>query len=499
MTYLNSLHAGADIDHRGTTFTQSLLNELLNAFTTGTDIRIGEALFGQAIFLEETSFDSVSFEEPSDFSQAIFLHDASFHASIFAKGANFNSVTFSGSAFFHEMTFGEGGGSFEDVKFAGEAVFDTVITDYGISFAGAIFNETEIGPIRLKRSLNLYGTVFNGAILMEVSALHISCARTRFMGPSFIKVSNATLDLSGAFLAHPLTLATADTGRLVMLEEALSVRSRKPASVESLRGVDCAMLTLTNVKLTDCWFAGAVHLDQLRLEGDCSFSKFHRPHNQRKVIAEEKLLRVQSARFPRLSPWRFPSAPIRNDIHTLPEPDVLASVYRQLRKSREDAKDEPGAADFYYGEMEMRRHKRSSTLQGERWLLQLYWLLSGYGLRASRALGWLALAMMTTILLMMGFGLPQDSPKQRGTGIVPLDGGKVTFEIDKDDPQNPTHDRFTTKRFEKALSVTLNSVVFRSSGQDLTTAGGYIEMASRFSQPVLLGLAALAIRGRVKR
>ncbi|GGX84577.1 hypothetical protein GCM10010510_32020 [Streptomyces anandii JCM 4720] len=34
------------------------------------------------------------------------------------------------------------------------------------------------------------------------------------------------------------------------------------------------------------------------------------------------------------------------------------------------------------------------------------------------------------------------------------------------------------------------------SDQDLTTAGGYIEMTSRYAAPVLLGLA---IRGRVKR
>ncbi|MFD0448956.1 hypothetical protein [Streptomyces rhizosphaericus] len=45
----------------------------------------------------------------------------------------------------------------------------------------------------------------------------------------------------------------------------------------------------------------------------------------------------------------------------------------------------------------------------------------------------------------------------------------------------------------------VNSVVFRSSGQDLTTTGTYTEMASRPTEPVLLGLAALAIRGRVKR
>lgn len=57
----------------------------------------------------------------------------------------------------------------------------------------------------------------------------------------------------------------------------------------------------------------------------------------------------------------------------------------------------------------------------------------------------------------------------------------------------------TLKRFERALNVTVNSVVFRSSGQDLTTAGTYIEMASRVTEPILLGLAVLAVRGRVKR
>ncbi|MFC9228939.1 hypothetical protein ACFTZI_08235 [Streptomyces decoyicus] len=45
----------------------------------------------------------------------------------------------------------------------------------------------------------------------------------------------------------------------------------------------------------------------------------------------------------------------------------------------------------------------------------------------------------------------------------------------------------------------VNSVVFRSSGQNLTTVGTYSEMAARLGEPVLLGLAVLAIRNRVKR
>jgi hypothetical protein len=49
--------------------------------------------------------------------------------------------------------------------------------------------------------------------------------------------------------------------------------------------------------------------------------------------------------------------------------------------------------------------------------------------------------------------------------------GHVAFTIDKADPRKPIGDRLTGKRFEKGLNVTLNSVIFRSSGQDLTTAG----------------------------
>ncbi|SER88052.1 hypothetical protein SAMN05421870_10571 [Streptomyces qinglanensis] len=70
------------------------------------------------------------------------------------------------------------------------------------------------------------------------------------------------------------------------------------------------------------------------------------------------------------------------------------------------------------------------------------------------------------------------------------------------DPVNPTSaypERVSAERFEKALRVVLNSVVFRSSGHDLTTAGTCTGMASRFTEPVLLGLAILAVRARVKR
>jgi hypothetical protein len=63
----------------------------------------------------------------------------------------------------------------------------------------------------------------------------------------------------------------------------------------------------------------------------------------------------------------------------------------------------------------------------------------------------------------------------------------------------PLNERSTTDRTEKATLVAVNSVAFRSSGQNLTGWGKIVEMLSRISEPALLGPAALAIRGRVKR
>jgi hypothetical protein len=63
----------------------------------------------------------------------------------------------------------------------------------------------------------------------------------------------------------------------------------------------------------------------------------------------------------------------------------------------------------------------------------------------------------------------------------------------------PFKERFSGERFDKSFKVVLNSVVFRSSEQGLTNAGTYIEMISRFVEPVLLALAVLAMRARIKR
>jgi hypothetical protein len=169
----------------------------------------------------------------------------------------------------------------------------------------------------------------------------------------------------------------------------------------------------------------------------------------------------------------------------------LAAVYRELRKGREDAKDEPGAADFYYGEMEMRRHDRRAP-PAERLILWLYWLTSGYALRA-----WRALATLTAVVLVaaVGFafwGFPDAEPAFRPVG-VDASGALVYRQVPAEDATGaglPEAVRFSARSATSLL---------RGPDRALTPAGESLEIALRLLGPVLLGLAVLSIRGRVRR
>ncbi|MFG2910936.1 pentapeptide repeat-containing protein [Kitasatospora sp. NPDC048286] len=527
--YLTGLTPGADIDHRGTPFTEDLLNRLLTALRdpATTHPHLGEARFQSAQFTGDARFDWTRFSGDAWFDEARFSGEVWFAAAQFSGHAFFLRTQFSRVAMFVEAEFA-GSTIFNRAQFAGDARFDSAHFSSDARFVGvrvtgngqfdrATFSMTSrFGPIVCSGMLDLSGAVFQTPVTLEMAAREVQFVQTRWDSTATVRLRYASADLSYAVLtapvavtAHPAPFAAGGVVDESLLSGAVDVR------VTSVQGVDAVHLVLTDTDVSDCLFSGAFHLDQLRLEGRTIFAPpptgWHRRGiwigrwTRRRALAEEHHWRARAAgqsavpagTVPPTDRWR--TGPHHPSPARTPDPDDVVAIYRQLRKAFEDGKDEPGAADFYYGECEMRRHDRTGNSRVERGLLWGYWLLSGYGLRASRALGWLAASMLATIVLLMAFGLPASSPKQEATGAVPPGGGKVTFTIDKQDPKNPAGDRFTSKRFDKALNITLNSVVFRSSGQDLTTAGTYIEMTSRLLEPALLALAVLAIRGRIKR
>ncbi|MFE7412591.1 pentapeptide repeat-containing protein [Streptomyces laurentii] len=465
-----------------------------DATFSGTEF-LGIALFTGARIGGAAWFNGAAFRQDARFTKASLAHTAWFDGAWFDRDARFDSTTMGGDASFHGAYFRHGAG-FSGATITGDAGFDGAEIHGTLAFRKAAFEKTAmLGPLAFAGTLDLSGAVFRSAVTIEAAAREIHCRRTRWSTTATLRLSHAEVDLTDAVLDFPVSV----TGRPrpVVPDDGEESTGQEPADpgvrLTSLRGVDAAQLALNEIDLTHCHFIGAIHLDQLRLEGRCPLppSPERWRWSRRRTLIEEHHWRAT-----RYAASGWTPGPAGADV---PLPTVLAPVYRQLRKALEDGRNVPGAADFYYGEMEMRRHDPESS-RGERALLRLYWATSGYGLRATRALGWLLLAVTATVLAIMLWGLPQDDPKARSTGKV--SGDSITLVTDTPDPtgpRGPYRGRVTAKRFEKSVRVVVNSVVFRSSGQQLSPVGTYVEMASRIVEPALLGLAALAVRSRVRR
>lgn len=482
----------------------------------------GTAGFDDAEFARIAAFRGVVFSSDSWFGHAAFSADAFFTGAAFAN-AWFGDALFSGDAWFDDAEFTGTAGYegaefaglawFRSVGFAGSARFDRTRFAGDAWFEGARFASTpRLGALVCGRRLVLSRAVFAAPVTIEAAASSVECVRTRWDSTATLRLRYAEVDLTDAVLTLPVAVATHpaaftdDRGNPVPEPG----RTGDPGiRVLSLRGVDATHLVLTDSDLTCCRFTGAFHLDQLRLEGETTFAvppagwRLRRGvpvrHSRRRTLAEEHHWRCRAPGSPSPPHGWTPGSVLPGPRHG-PSPNDVAPVYRALRKASEDAKNEPDAADFYFGEMEMRRHDDRRP-RGERVLLTAYWLLSGYGLRAARAFGWLLAAMAATVLTMVLWGLPDREPKPHTVGVQAAPGARVDLVTDKPSPvlTGSVGDRFTAQRAERAARVVVNSVVFRSSGQDLTTAGIYIEMASRFTEPILLALVVLAVRSRVKR
>ena len=279
----------------------------------------------------------------------------------------------------------------------------------------------------------------------------------------------------------------------------------------SLRGADAFNLSVTDIDLSQCRFAGAKLLDQLRLEGRCIFDRppdgLHAGWtwplvwrwSSRQSLSEERIWRTTT---PKYSGWAASQSSISAEVL----PERLAGLYRQLRKSQEDAKNEPGAADLYYGEMEMRRLAHTTSF-AERGILWIYWLISGYGLRALRSLAALVIVGLIVAAILIGYGLgasaPVTTPPQRLAGTVistPHKPATINAVLNGISPQlPPANQRWTHERAQTALEVTVDSLVFRSTDQPLTIVGTWITIIARILGPVLLAFTLLAVRNRVKR
>jgi len=142
--------------------------------------------------------------------------------------------------------------------------------------------------------------------------------------------------------------------------------------------------------------------------------------------------------------------------------------------------------------MEMRRHDRH-TPWPERVIVWLYWLVFGYGLRGLRAL---ATLLVVVLLAAIGFAFWGFAPPQQPPRPVRVDPqGMLVYE--QPSAQRPTGlDELPAAVRFSAQSAT---ALLRGPDRALTPLGEWLNMGLRLVGPVLVGLAVLALRGRVKR
>jgi len=319
---------------------------------------------------------------------------------------------------------------------------------------------------------------------LEVASRRLTCARTQFRGGANLRVRWAEVALEETEFASASTLVKGPElprSQFIHHFEESTLESTiygrdtpERPRVVSVRRANVANLLFSDVDLRACRFVKSQKLDELRLEGDSEFASTPKglKWSRRQILAEENQWRekqnehwnkVWKRKECQPPAWLCTAYP---EIKDPLNPRHIADIYRQLRKGREDSKDAPGAADFYYGEMEMRKHDKH-TPRGERVVIFLYWLVSGYGLRASRAFA----ALLVTVLVFAGLFWH--------------------FEFGLSDPS------FAGALLFSAESTT--SLLRKANNENLTNMGEALWIALRLLGPVFLGLFLLSLRGRVKR
>src|SRR6266540_2648615 len=511
----------------------------------------GDARFASATFGGEAWFVGARFGGEAGFARATFRGDASFAEAKFEGHTGFGGTIFEDSAAFNQATFkrnaGFGGATFQGVAWFGEATFKGEAW-----FAGATFERARtLGPMQASGQVMLDDAIFRQRVRVEIAAAQVTCRRTRFLEGGDLRLRWAQILLDDADFAAPSILSAARP--FLNLDEQQFVTGWQQAPgpprldgqpwLASLRRADVAGLALGNVDLQVCYFADAHNLDRLRLESGKRFAATPEWKavetgwawpplwwwTRRLVLAEEHQWRARYERGLRQAGWHHgetwpaasghwvanPTLPLFSDVrgtrvrlvrllavrgvHARQRQEELrqrrdqageiANLYRALRKGHEDNKDEPGAADFYYGEMELRR--KASPPSIERLILWLYWLVSGYGLRAWRAITATLVVLAVFAMLMVTAGFQHPARGQPGSLTTA--------------PATTTRPAATIQASETSVAAAMiygarTAIgLTRNPQPALTRWGDVLQIAVRIMVPVLLGLAVLSIRGRVRR
>jgi uncharacterized protein YjbI with pentapeptide repeats len=449
---------------------------------------VGCADFTGVSFVRAASFDGATFSGPARFCRAEFGGHADFDGVTFCGPADFTQVTFSDHAGFQGATF-ESAATFDSAKFRSYADFEDTLFKYDAAMRGATFQLAhQVGPLLVQNQLSLDECVFAERVNIDADATRVSARAAIFADGVRLSLRRAAIELECTDFGRSSTVSHATEWKSPAGRRWSQVAGGDPAAqpkLLTLRGAQVAALSISGLDLSECRFFGAHGLESLIVEPSCEW-----PHTSRRIhcVAREMIAEELNWRYEKVaSSWlgclvqrlgrrTAPSALSHED--GLLKPEQLAALYRSLRKAREDNNDQAGASDLYYGEMEMRRHTPAHSGHGwararaDKLIITQYWALAGYGLRATRALSAFAGLILLAAILLDHCG----------------------FTV------HATYWQAAWFAAKSSVSLVHVSEALPSSPEaHLSTLGEIIGVGIRVAGPILLGLAALSLRSRIKR
>lgn len=318
----------------GLTFNGSYIKGMMSAQDT---IFIGSFSFKEATFSEEVDLDFATFcSEVAFFDGTKFINNSSFKRSIFGGMAYFLRAKFYGETSFWGADFDENA-QFGMSTFGSNVSFERTTFGKEAIFISTTFSkEAYFFSTTFARATHFTGSNFKGPVIFQG------------LGELRLPVIRNGMELRLEVVDENFVFEGEVDFRRVTLDDPDKVR---------FQHVD-----LSKVRFLE------TRLDRVRLI-DVKWAE----REERKAIYDEEFAEEEGY-------------------------ELVAQLYRQLKKNYEEERDYPGAGDFHYGEMEMMLKQQHQEWEKETkksqkcknwftWFLtSSYKFLSGYGEKAERAI-----------------------------------------------------------------------------------------------------------------
>ena len=412
--------------------------------------------FSLFFFPGETDFFEAEFDQDASFFGATFNGEAMFHLAKFHGRATFEKATFGGEAGFGGANF-EKTASFDEVTFRGEAhVHDATFGD-GAGFSSVKFTTANFISSAFKGGVHFGLSNFGGEVDFSWATFgkSVEFLRSTFSGEtSFVGTRFAE---EGASFRFSSFRARARFASGEMDGEHIRMFSRLDVDFRDVAVEPPGAVTFVEADLRRCRFLGT-NLEYLRFTG----VKWPRTSDGRRDALHDEIVSGKNDQSGSLA--------------------QIEDLYRQVKKSYEGQRDYERASDFHYGEKEMRR-RNPGTRKGLRALLWLYRNLSGYGEEYLRPLVWSFILLAVSAAGYLYFGLQ-------------VQDGKTTLAFQ----QLKAWSTDSLWVLGKGLFYSFRVMtLLRPDDLEPLRWGQLIHAGQSLLGPLLLGLAGIAIRQRLRR